>query len=193
MTTFWSAAQVRFRPQVIDMLAKLANQVGHFGQSRRFAWYNSALWLVSSRPACVRFSFMAESDLLPVIVGGAIGLAGSWFPHFWKQRRAKASARAVARAYISGILKMEEVLRYSELFRKAQQDLQSGNPQALPRIYGAEHYPNNDPTRTALINQLGLLKPEDAEDLVLFLNMLQGFDVDAAAMARGKMADLTPD
>jgi hypothetical protein len=136
---------------------------------------------------------MAVSDLLGVIVGGVIGLAGSMLPHIWEQRRAGASARAVARAYVSGVLRMYEFRQHSELYREALQALRSGNHQALPRIYGAEHYPNNDQMQTALINQLGSLEPENARDLVMFLNMLQGFDVGAAAMALKKMDDLTPE
>jgi hypothetical protein len=55
---------------------------------------------------------MAGSDLLAVIIGGAIGIAGSIVPHLLTQSRARASARASVRTYVSAILKMEEVRLY---------------------------------------------------------------------------------
>ena len=112
-------------------------------------------------------------------------LAGSLLPQFWERRRAKASARAMARAYISGILKMEEVRNHSRLYHVAIDALRAGVQNSLPRITGAEDYPN-DEVRKALISQLGLFGPEEASDLVQFYNMLDALRIDLKAIALGQ-------
>jgi hypothetical protein len=131
---------------------------------------------------------MAGSDLvglIGVIVGGVIGVAGSFVPHWWERRRAQKSAQALARAYLSGILRMEEVRRHSLLYEQCLAGLLSGTSQAVMQIFGAEDA--GDPIQQALIGQIGLLKPDIATDVVAFINMLDGLRVDLKAMATGQM------
>jgi hypothetical protein len=136
---------------------------------------------------------MAVSDLAGVIIGGLIGLAGSVIPHFWEKRRAQKSARAIAGAYLSGILKMEEVRQHGSLYRQNLAALRAGASQSLLKIFGAEDYPN-DELQTALIGQIGLLEPDVARDMVIFGNMLNGLRADLKAMALGQMDNLpTPE
>ena len=62
----------------------------------------------------------------------------------------------------------------------------------MPKIFGAEIYPNPNEVQKAVIGQLGHLKPNDAKDMVMFLNMGDGLDADDAAMSTGKMDNLMP-
>jgi hypothetical protein len=130
------------------------------------------------------------ADLMSVIVGGVIGVAASWVPHWWEQRRAKARARAMALAYVDGVLKMEERRQHGELRRLYLESLRKGI-EGMPKIFGAENYPNPNEVQKVIIGQLSHLKPDDARDMVLFLNMGDGLDADDAAMSTGKMASLT--
>jgi hypothetical protein len=46
---------------------------------------------------------MATSDLVGlfgVIIGGVIGVAGSFVPHWWERRRAQKSAQSVVRVSV---------------------------------------------------------------------------------------------
>jgi hypothetical protein len=138
---------------------------------------------------CYLFGIMAGSDLLAVIIGGAIGIAGSIVPHLLTQSRARASARASVRAYVSAILKMEEVRQHGTAYRQAVSDLRSGSLQSLPRLFGAEDWAI-DETQKALTNQIGLLGADVASDFVLFCTMLDGLKADLKAIARGRLDDV---
>jgi hypothetical protein len=124
---------------------------------------------------------MAGGDLIGVIVGGVIGLAGSFVPHLWERRRARVSARALARAYISGILRMEEIRQHGSLYQKNMEALQSGATEQLMQIFGSED-DQSDELQKTLIGQVGLLKPDVARDLVIFGNMLKGLQIDLKAI-----------
>src|SRR5580692_4032324 len=103
---------------------------------------------------------MATSDLVGVVIGGAIGLTGSIFPYLYDKRRARNSARAVAHAYISGTLKMEEIRKHSHLYERNIQILEAGTSQSLMKIIGAEDLSPDAEIQKALISQLGLLEPD---------------------------------
>jgi hypothetical protein len=133
---------------------------------------------------------MGGSDLIAVIVGGAIGIAGSIVPHLWTQSRARASARASARAFVSAILEMEKIRQHGATYRTALNALRLGSPQSLPRIYGAEDSRPDDETQKVLLGQLGFLDADVAADVVLFFNMLNGLRVDLKAMALGQLDGL---
>jgi hypothetical protein len=132
---------------------------------------------------------MAVSDLVGVVIGGLIGLAGSIVPHLWEKRRARKSARAIARAYVSGILKMEEIRQHGSLYQQNIATLRAGTSQSLMKIFGAED--SRDELQSALVGQVGLLEPDVARDMVMFCNMLEGLRVDLKAMALGQMDNLS--
>ena len=119
---------------------------------------------------------MAADGLLGVIVGGVIGIAGAiasgLIPQLLAQRRAKASARAITRAYVSGILKMEEVRQHGKLYRDNLAALREEATSGLLRIFGVED--TSDELQRSLIDHLGLLAPDIAGDLVRFCNQLAG-------------------
>lgn len=134
----------------------------------------------------IKQTTMEAGNLVGVVIGGLIGLAGSFIPYWWDRRRARKSAQAVAGAYISGILKMEEIRQHGSLYQQNLDALRAGTSQSLMKIFGAEDYPN-DELQKALISQIGLLAPDAARDIVIFANMLDGLRVDLKAMALGQM------
>jgi hypothetical protein len=68
--------------------------------------------------------------------------------------------------------------------------LKAGASVPLPKIFGAETYPNPNEIQKAVVGQLGHLVPDDARDMVLFLNFGDGLDADDVAMSSGKMDNL---
>src|SRR5215471_13877304 len=130
-------------------------------------------------------------DLIGVMVGGAIGLAGSFLPHLWERRRSKSAASAILLAYISGILHMERIRKHGDLYRRNLDDLRSGKTTHLFRVFGSEDA--DDPLQKALLGHVGFLPPVVARDLVVFCNMLGGLRIDLKAIALGQMDHLQID
>jgi hypothetical protein len=133
---------------------------------------------------------MAANELIGVVIGGAIGLAGSILPHLYEKRRARKSARAMAYAYISGILRMEEIRKHGSLYEKNIVLLEAGTTQSLMKIVGADDFAPDAEIQKALINQLGLLEPDIARDIVIFGNMLAGVRIDVKAITLGQLDSL---
>jgi hypothetical protein len=134
---------------------------------------------------------MAASELIGVVIGGVIGLTGSILPHLYEKYRARKSARAMAFAYVSGILRMEEIRQHGSLYQQNLDGLRSGASQSLMKIFGAED--SRDEFQSALIGQVGLLEPDIARDMVMFCNMLEGLRVDLKSMNLGQMDNLAID
>jgi hypothetical protein len=139
--------------------------------------------------------FMAASDfnaLIGVVVGGLIGYGGQLLQHSLQQRSARASARAIALAYVDGVLQMEGRRQHGVRSKLALDGLKKGTSMTLPKIFGADTYPNPNEIQKVVIGQLSLLKPDDARDMVQFLNLGDGLDADDVAMSTGKMDNLLP-
>jgi hypothetical protein len=124
--------------------------------------------------------------LAGVIIGGVIGVAGSLIPQVWQTYRARKSARAIARAYISGILNMCDVRGYDAVFKKHLADLKDGNKPVM-KMFGGK---DADELQTVLMAQVGLLDPDTASDVVKFTNVLKALKIDLAAMAAGEFDEL---
>jgi hypothetical protein len=136
---------------------------------------------------------MAGGDLLGVLLGGAIGVAGSWVPHWWQQRRAKASARALAGAYISGILEIMARRQHAEHYRKNLDNLRSGATTSFYKIYGMKD-PNSlytDKLDEAIIAQIGYLEPDVAKDIVIFSTYFNGIRTTLRTIASGDLDSLS--
>jgi hypothetical protein len=132
------------------------------------------------------------ADFLGVIVGGVIGITGSIaatiIPQILTRRRAKASAKAITRAYILGILRIEEVRQQGALYQNNLTALRAGITNDLFRIYGAEDM--SDDFQRSLIEHVALLEPDIAADVIQFCNQLDGLRIDLKAMALGRMDQL---
>jgi|ERR1700730_3598108 hypothetical protein len=122
------------------------------------------------------------------LLGGILGLTGSFIPHYWERRRAKASAAALTRAYISGILEMETIRNHSALYEQNLAALRTGATTSVMKIYGSEDI--IDEMQKIIMPQIGLLEPDIARDVVMFGNMLEGVRIDLRAMSRGEMDSL---
>jgi hypothetical protein len=133
---------------------------------------------------------MAVPNLVGVVVGGLIGLAGSFIPHWYEKRRARLSARAFARAYISGILKLEEIRKHGSLYQQNIESLKADSSGSLMKIFGAEELSDTE-IQKSITAQLGFIEPGIAADLVMFGNMLAGLRIDLKAMTLGQMDSLT--
>jgi hypothetical protein len=129
-----------------------------------------------------------SSSLIGMVITGLIGILGSLLgsltPHLWQRRRDRSAARAITRAYISGILRMEEVRNHVSWYQGHISAIQTGGNPA-PNILGAED--DNDLLQPTVIAQIGLLEPDIAGDVTLFINMLDGLRIDLRAIALGKI------
>src|SRR5258707_7228478 len=90
----------------------------------------------------------------------------------------------------SAIVGIEKIRQHGAVYRDALNALRAGSSQSLPRVFGAEGYPD-DEIQKALLNQFGLLGADVASDLVLFCNMLNGLRVDLKAIALGQLDNLS--
>jgi hypothetical protein len=134
---------------------------------------------------------MAGTDFVGVLIGGIIGIAGSVVPQWWGQRQARASAHAAVLAYISAVLKIEEIRQHATLYRNCLTALRAGQHEPLPRIFGAEDYTDADEMQKAIVGKIGLLSADVASDCVLFFNMLDNLRIDLRAIALGKVDGLS--
>jgi hypothetical protein len=137
------------------------------------------------------FMIASVVGLVAVVIGGVIGFV-ALFVHWWERQQAQARARAMTLAYVNGVLQMEERRWHGERSQLALAALKAGASVTLPKIFVTETYPNFDEVQKAVIGQLRQLAPDDARDMVMFLNMCLGLDADEVAMSAGKMDDCTP-
>ena len=129
----------------------------------------------------------AALSVLGVCVGGLIGLAGSFLPLIYQRNSARGSSRALTAAYVSGVLRMEEIRNRADQYRGTIESIRSGNPR-LAKIFGAENATLADrDIQKEILRQLGLLPSDVARDIVIFNNMLFGLRVNTRAMATGQM------
>src|ERR1700685_2800818 len=133
---------------------------------------------------------MAASELIGVVIGGGIGLTCSGPTHLYEKDRVRKSASTKAFAYVSGVLRMEEIRQHGSLYQQNLAGLRSGTPH-LMKILGAEDA--RDEFQSALIGQVGLLEPDIAKDMVMFCNMLEGLRIDLKAIGLGQLDDLPID
>jgi hypothetical protein len=127
-------------------------------------------------------------------IGGAVGVVGSLAtslaPHLFQRYRDKKAARAITRAYISGILHMEEFHDHAHWYEGLISVIELDENQAM-KMLGVANADMNDFLRPTVIAQLGLLKPDVAGDLMLFLNMHDGLRINLKAMTLGQLNDHT--
>jgi hypothetical protein len=126
--------------------------------------------------------------MLGTAIGGVIGVLGSLGPHLWQRQRNKESARAITRAYISGIIRMEEIRDHASWYKQQIQAVQSG-AQPVLKILGAEE--ERDALQPTVIAQIGFLEAYIASDVTTFINMLDGLRVDLKAMTLGQIDHLS--
>jgi hypothetical protein len=133
----------------------------------------------------------AALSVIGVCVGGLIGVAGSLLPFVFQRNAAKRSSGALAAAYVSGVLRMEEIRNRADQYRRTLESIRSGNPR-FAKIFGAENATLADrDIQREILRQLGLLPPDVARDIIMFNNMLFGLRVNMRAMATGQMDDLS--
>jgi hypothetical protein len=133
----------------------------------------------------------AALSVISVCVGGLIGLAGSLLPLIYQKTAAKSSSRALTAAYVSGILRMEEIRNRAEQYRRTIASIRSGTPR-FEKIFGAENATLVDQDiQREILKQLGLLPPDVARDITIFNNSLFGLRIDMRAMATGQMDDMS--
>ena len=132
----------------------------------------------------------AALSVIGVCVGGLIGVTGSLLPFVFQRNAAKRSSRALTAAYVSGILRMEEIRNRTEQYRRTIESIRSGTPR-FAKIFGAENATLVDQDiQREILKQLGLLPPDVARDIIIFNNSLFGLRVDMRAMATGQMDDM---
>jgi hypothetical protein len=125
-------------------------------------------------------------------IGGAVGVVGSLAtslaPHLWQRSRDRRAARAIARAYISGILRMEKIRDHAGWYEQVIAVIELDEARAI-NLFASANVDVNDFLRPSLVAQLGLLHPEVAADIMLFLNMHDGLRLSLKGMSLGQLND----
>jgi hypothetical protein len=129
------------------------------------------------------------ADLSSVIVGGAIGIAGSFGPLLWQQRQSRLALRAGVRASIYAILDMYATRDFAAIVRRAIDGWSAGTLNEWPTFAGSAEL-REDPILHRLGEKVGLLGDE-AADVVAFTNMITGIDLDLRAIVKGELDRLT--
>jgi hypothetical protein len=129
------------------------------------------------------------ADLSSVIVGGAIGIAGSFGPLLWQQRQFRLALRASVRASVFAVLDMYATRDFAGIVRRAIDGWTAGTLNDWPTFAGAADL-REDPILHRLGKNVGLLG-NDAPDVVAFTNMITGIDLDLRAIAKGELDRLT--
>jgi hypothetical protein len=129
------------------------------------------------------------ADLSSVIVGGAIGIAGSFGPLLWQQRQSRLALRASVRASIYGILDMYATRDFAGIVRRSIDGWTAGTQNDWPSFAGSADL-REDPILHRLGEKVGLLG-NDAADVVAFTNIITGIDLDLRAIVRGELDHLT--
>jgi hypothetical protein len=133
----------------------------------------------------------AALSVIGVCVGGLIGLAGSFVPLIYQRNAARRSSRALTAAYVSGILRMEEIRNRADQYRRTIESIRAGTPR-FAKIFGTENATLVDQDiQKEILRQLGLLPPDVARDIIIFNNSLFGLRIDMRAMATGQMDDMS--
>jgi hypothetical protein len=70
----------------------------------------------------------AALSVIGVCIGGLIGVAGSLLPFIFQSNAGKRSSRALAAAYVAGVLRMEEIRNRADQYRGTIDSIRSGNP-----------------------------------------------------------------
>jgi hypothetical protein len=124
------------------------------------------------------------ADVLSVIVGGAIGIVGSFGLSLWKERQSRLALRAAVRASISSILEMYAMREFGDNLQRYINYCREGQSEDWPIFAGAGEI-REDPILHNLGDKVGLLGGE-AGNVVVFTSMITGIDVDLAAMTNGE-------
>ena len=133
----------------------------------------------------------AALSVIGVCIGGLIGVARYLLPFIFQSNAGKRSSRALAAAYVAGVLRMEEIRNRADQYRGTIDSIRFGNPR-FAKIFGAENATLADrDIQREILRQLGLLPPDVARDIIMFNNMLFGLRVNMRAMATGQMDDLS--
>lgn len=131
------------------------------------------------------------SDLLAVVTGGALALAGSFGAQAWQGRRERKALRAAFRAEISTILHMAEIRKHDQLFRTMVELWETKGIEQPVVVFGGEDLPS-DPVFDKNVEKIGTLGADVAGDIGAFYAMMTGVRIDLRALMRGQMGNLTP-
>jgi hypothetical protein len=124
--------------------------------------------------------------LLGVVIGGAIGLLGSFLgPNLaahLSSRRERQKAQALVRAYLIGILEISEARDHVRRAQAVLASWGSGNDITF-EFYAGDSLKNDLVESGELAKQTSYLNEDDAADLARFISKLQAVRVDMALMS----------
>jgi hypothetical protein len=129
------------------------------------------------------------TDYWGVLLGGAIGLAGSFIPQLWQSYRAKKSAGGFVASYIHGIIEITNARNHVANARRLLEAWRGPNPDFPISVYGTPDLAS-DPLLAEASRQIGLLDAADARDAATFLYILMAIRIDLRMIESGRFMTL---
>jgi hypothetical protein len=136
---------------------------------------------------------LVSSQLLGVLIGGLIGLAGATLTPWLAGRRDRWRARAFVRAYLVSILEIAESRGHLARAKAMLERWKAGDTDASLITYGSQSDSVGDPIANGdLLKQTAFLNPVDAADLARFIGSLRAvrIDLDASSTEPVKTAPM---
>jgi hypothetical protein len=123
-----------------------------------------------------------SSQLIGVVIGGLIGLAGATLTPWLAARRDRLRARAYVGAYLVSILDIAESRGHLARAKAILERWEAGDTEAGFIIYGSQSDSVGDPVANGdLLKQAAYLDPTDAADLACFISSLRAVRIDLDA------------
>ena len=117
-----------------------------------------------------------SSQLIGVLIGGLIGLAGATLAPWLAARRDKARSKAFVRAYLVSILEIAQSRRHVARGNSVLEQWKAGKTDVDITTSGSQSEALGDPVASGeLLKQAAFLDPDDAADLAQFIGSLQLF------------------
>jgi hypothetical protein len=113
------------------------------------------------------------SQLIGVVIGGLIGLAGATLGPWLAARRDKARAKAFVRAYLISIVEIAQSRGHVARANALLEQWRAGKTDVDITTFGSQSDAIGDPVASGeLLKQAALLDPDDAADLARFVGSL---------------------
>ena len=130
-----------------------------------------------------RWGDVMSSQLIGVVIGGLIGLAGATLAPWLAGRRDRTRARAFVRAYLVSIVEIAQSRGHVARGNAVLEQWKAGKTDVDITTSGSQSEALGDPVASGeLLKQTAFLDPDDAADLARFISSLRAVRIDLDAL-----------